>query len=367
MKKITLGACLIAFTLPVIAGNTLQLSSEQFNSLGVLLGKLTPVSQVPLLAAPAKVIIPSAHERIVSASQAGLMTELQVSVGDSVKKGEVLAHINSPDLVTLQSHYLKASSTLALAAATYQRDKKLLKEGVIANRREQETLSQYNAALLDVNEAKQILEIAGMSASEIQQLNTSHQLTSQFTLRAPITGVIMERMVTVGTRVDLLTPLFRLANLDELWLEIAIPQEKIGSIKLGDSVLIEPLAEHTGLHAEIKLLGQSVNPENQTLLAKAIIKGNMSSIRAGQRLNIQIIQTTATAAFNVPNTAIAQNEGQSFVFTRTKEGFSVTPITVVGKSSDTSIISGDFKGDEDIALKGAVALKANWLGLGGAE
>ncbi|MEQ1635098.1 MAG: efflux RND transporter periplasmic adaptor subunit [Methylococcales bacterium] len=355
--------CLMPMALPVMAANTVQISAEHFNNLGVVLGKLTPVKHVPLLSAPAKVVIPPAHEYVVSTSQAGLIAKLNASIGDNVKKGDLLAQINSPDLLALQGRYLKASSALNLASATYQRDKKLLKEGVIANRREQETLSFYNAAVLDVNEAKQLLEIAGMLKADIDQLSRTHQLTSQFNVRAPISGVILERMAVVGTRIDMLAPLYRLADLSELWLDIAIPQEKIGSIKIGDSVLIE----NTATRAEIRLLGQSVNPENQTLLARAVIKGGQPAVRAGQRINIQITQASEAGAFKVPNTAIAQNEGKAFVFTRTPEGFSVSPITVIGKLSDESIIQGDFKGDEEIALKGAVALKANWLGLGRAE
>jgi cobalt-zinc-cadmium efflux system membrane fusion protein len=354
---------LSAFALPVRAANTVPLSPEHFNNLGVVLGKLTPVRQVPLLSAPAKVVIPSAHEHMVSASQAGLITQLHASIGDNVKKGEVLAQINSPDLLALQGNYLKTLSTLDLASATHQRDKKLLQEGVIASRREQETFNYYNAAVLAANEAKQLLAIAGLSADEIRQLGKTHQLTSQFAIRAPIDGVILERMAAVGTRIELLTPLYRLANLAELWLEIAIPQEKIGRIKMGDSVLIDG----TAVRGEICLLGQSVNPDNQTLLARAVIKGEQSTVRTGQRITIQIVQPTASAAFKVPNTAIAQNEGKAFVFIRSPEGFTVTPVTVVGKLSDASIIQGDLKGDEEIALKGAVALKANWLGLGSAE
>lgn len=351
------------FCPPAIAGNTVQLSPEHINNLGVIMGKLVPASQVPVLYAPAKVVIPPTQEYIVSASQAGLITKLNAGIGDKVKKGEVLAQINSPALLTLQGQYLKAGSMLHLATATYNRDKKLLKEGVISSRREQETLSQYNAALLDANEAKQLLQIAGMPDSDINHLGSSQRLNSVLNVHAPISGTVIERMAVAGTRIDNLAPIYRIANLDELWLEINIPQERISNIKLGDQVLIE----NTAISAKISLLGQSVNPENQTLLARAIIKGTESTVRAGQKVNIQIIQPSDQAIFSIPNAAIAQNEGKSFIFIRTPSGFAVKQITVIGKQGEESIISGDFAGDEDIAIKGAVALKANWLGLGSAE
>jgi len=344
--------------------NTIQISQENLDTLGVKLGKLEPVTQFPVLSAPAKVVIPSSQEYIVSAAQAGFIEKLNAAIGDKVAKGQVLAELNSPDLLTLQREYLKADSAMQLAAAIYQRDKKLLEEGVIADRRWQETSSQYHSAVSETDEHKQLLGIAGMTVSEIERFGKTHRLTPQLNIRAPIAGVVMERLAVVGTHIDIMAPLYRIANLDELWLEIAIPQERVGSIKIGDRVLIE----NSDVSAKTTLLGQSVNPENQTILARAVVQThNLVSLRAGQRLNTRIIQPSDKAAFKVPNTAIAQNEGKAFIFIRMQQGFSVTPVTVVGKQGDESIISGELTGDEEIAVKGAVALKANWLGLGSDE
>ena len=344
--------------------NVIQISREIIDNLGVKLGKMESVTQIPVLSAPAKVVIPPTKEYIVSASQAGVIDKLNVAIGDKVAKGQVLAQINSSDLLTLQREYLKADSVQHTFLINYNRDKKLLEEGVIPDRRWQESSSQYSSAVSEVDEHRQLLEIAGMTTGEVAQLGKTHQLTRQLNVRAPIVGVVMERLAVAGTRIDMMAPLYRIANLDELWLEIAIPQERMGSIKIGDRVVID----NSEVSAKITLLGQSVNPENQTILARAVVDTqNIASLRPGQRLNSRIIQPSGKATFKIPNTAIAQNEGKAFIFIRNQQGFSVTPITVVGKQDDESIISGEFTGNEGIAVKGAVALKANWLGLGSDE
>ena len=263
----------------------------------------------------------------------------------------------------LQQQYLKASSDLQLSQNNYNRDKKMLEEGVIAERRWQETRSQHSTFVSAAHEARQLLAIAGMSEADIKQLSKTRRLNSALTVAAPISGVVLERMATTGQRIDNLAPLYRIANLDELWLEINIPQERIGSIQVGDQVAVD----NTDLSARISLLGQSVNPENQTLLARAVIKGAPLSIRPGQKITVQIIQPVENTAFQVPNAAIAQNEGKAFIFIRNEQGFRVTPVTVIGKQESDSIITGDLQGTEDIAMNGAVALKANWLGLGSEE
>jgi cobalt-zinc-cadmium efflux system membrane fusion protein len=170
-------------------------------------------------------------------------------------------------------------------------------------------------------------------------------------------------MVSTGSRVDNMTPLYRIANLDELWLEINIPQEHISDLNIGDRVLIE----NTGAEAEIKQLGQSVNPETQTVLAKALIKDNASAVRVGQKVTVQVIQENEAVTYKLPDVAIANHEGKAYIFIKTQEGFKVSQIKVVGKQLNVSVITGQLTGDERIAINNAVTLKANWLGLGSDE
>lgn len=337
------------------AEQTVQLTPAQMEKLGIVQGNLTRISEIPVLYAPATVLIPPNNEYVVSATQAGIISQLNAALGDEVKKGDLLAQINSPNLLSLQSNYLKAASALQLANSAYSRDKSLAKDGIIANRRVQETQSTFNAATLEVQESKRLLEIAGG--------NANGQLNSQLSIRSPISGVVIERMVSAGTRIDELTPLYRVANLQTLWLEIAIPQERVSEIKIGDLVAID----NTPLKAEISLIGQNVNLENQTVLARAVIKNAGKQIRAGQKLNVQISQSSSKNVFKVPNTAIAQNDGKAFIFLKNSNGFIVKPVLQISKKDDETIISGDLLGDETIALKGAGILKANWLGLGSSD
>ncbi len=343
--------------------NFITLSQQQIDIRGIKIGRLEPVSGVPLFTAPAKVTVPSSHKFIVSTTQAGLIVKMNASVGDKVAKGEVLGLINSPDLLTLQSNYLKAVGALKLASATYNRDKTLRKEGVVSGRGEQESFSRYNSSTIEVNQARQLLQIAGMPASEIKQLDSTGQLASQVSIRSPISGRVIERMAVSGTHADPLTPLYRVANLDELWLEINIPQERIGDIKVGDQVQVE----NGSAKAEIKLLSQSVNPENQTILAKAIVKDNPSTVRVGQKVTIQIFQTSGANTYKLPDVAIAHHEGKTYVFIRDKDGFKASQVTILGKQAGNSVVTGNLSGDEYIAINNASAIKATMLGLGNAE
>lgn len=350
-------------SMPLCAEQQINISDAQIYNLGIKLGKLETIKSVPLLDAPAIVSIPPAHEYVVSTSYAGWVSQINASVGDEVKKGQVLASIKSAELLALQQHHLSSINDLQLAKADFVRDQQLYKEGVIADRRWLQTKTSYNVFMAHFNETRQLLEISGVAEKDINILEKRRKLSSQLKIVAPISGVLLERNVTAGERIDALAPLFRVASLDTLWLDISVPQQHIAQVHIGDQVVIENL----GTTARIFLLAKNVDKQNQTILVRAEIIDTQDNIRLGQMVNVKISQSSAQPLFKVPNSALAQASGVTYLFARTASGFAAQPVRVVGREANDSIIRGDLPVGNEIAVKGAVALKANLLGLGGDE
>ncbi|MDZ4153990.1 efflux RND transporter periplasmic adaptor subunit [Methylicorpusculum sp.] len=339
------------------------ISQTQIQALGIKTGQLIPVQEIPLLQVAAKAIIPPNKENWVSAAQGGLITKIAVALGDKVSQGQLLAQINSPELLNLQRQYLKAGNELRLAESVFQRDKKMADSGIIANSRLQESRSRYDSLSAETNEARQLLRLTGMTEVAIKQLETTRQLNSLLNVVAPISGVVLENKTTTGSRVDNQTALFLIADLTELWLELSIPQEKINTIHLGDKVTITD----SEVTAKISLLGQSVNDQNQTITARAVIQAPQNEVRPGQSLQVNVIKVLEQPAIKLPNEAIAQHQDQAFIFIKNEQGFLVSPVQIIGKQESESFISSHLPAQSVVALSGAAALKANWLGLGDAD
>lgn len=362
MKKVMIAFIWLTST-AVFANEQINLSTTQLYNLGVKLGKPNAIKSVPLMDAPAKVSIPPANEFLVSTSQAGLVNRINVSIGDEVKKGQVLASIRSPELLALQRHHLKSINDLSLARTEYIRDKKLFKDGVIADRRWLQTKANYQVFNSHFNETRQLLEISGIAQSDINTLEKTHKMFSQLKIESPISGVVLQRMITAGERVDALAPLFRVANLEKLWLDISIPQQRIDHVHVGDAVLVDGM----DISAKVFLLGQNVDEANQTVLVRAVVETGKDAIRLGQTISARISQTSEYPMFKVSNSALAKFKGKSYIFVRNKKGFAVKLVQVLGRQEQESIIAGDIQADSEIAIRGAVALKANFLGLGDDE
>lgn len=340
--------------------NNISMTKMQLYNLGVKTEQLKEISQIPLLQVSAEVVVPPRQEFIISAPQLGLVNKLFVAIGDEVEKLQILATIKSPELLTLQRQFLKTNGVKQLAWAAYKRDKQLFKEGVIADRQWQASRALYAARLVEEDEAEQLLVIAGMSGKEIEQLAASHQLNSQLNIYSPVKGVVLERMVKMGERLTMFTPLYRIANLEQLWLYIDVPQANIDGVQQGNRVVIE----NTEMTATISLIGKNVNKQMQTVLVRAVIDSQQTNLRVGQRINVKIAQSSSEKVFIVPEAAIVNNKRQPYIFVRNEAGVRPTSIHIIGEQEGGMIVTGGevLSGDVNIVVRGAIALKAAWLG-----
>lgn len=338
------------------------MTASQQQSLGV---SVTPISKNSVFSSrhfPAEIVVPVGQERVVSAPQSGLLDQLHIAAGQTVKKGQVIAHIISPDLLNLQKDYLQAQTQKKLAAKSLARDAELLKDGIIPQRRYLETESMHEETSAALAQRKQALNLAGMSDGAISKLNPSSGMSSGITLTAPMDGQVLEQMVTTGQRVDMAMPLYRIANLNPLWLEIHAPLEGLPFVKAGMPVSVPKLQASGKLIAVIR----SVNKADQTLHLRAEITKGAEKLSPGQFVEAEIsLGGGQLGQYSVPKSALARQGAEAVVFVQTQTGFKPVKVKVISEQGDDAIVDADFKGSEKIAVTGISAIKGTWLGLGG--
>jgi cobalt-zinc-cadmium efflux system membrane fusion protein len=359
-RLLIVASVLVSFS---IHATPIKLTHEQIQNLGIKVGALQRITSVPLFDASARVIIPPNHDYIVSTLYSGLIQQIKVIEGEKVKKGQVLAVINSPELLKLEQQHLKSVSDLQLSKAEFLRNKQLFKEGIIANRLWLKTKMNHQIYQSYVDGTRQLLMAAGLSKRQIKILQNKYKISNQLRIRSPISGVVLDRKIKVGQKADALSPLFRVADLSQLWLDINIPQQRVHELNLGDRMTLLG----GDIDAKIFLLGKNVDVETQTVLARAAIEGKSGDLRAGQVLSVKINKVNDTPMYQIPNTALIKSKGINYIFIKTDTGFTAQVVEVFSKHAQKLIIFGQLNNTDVIALNGAVVLKANLLGLGGAE
>lgn len=366
MKKSSCLLGLIALSIAQLTwgATEIKLSNKQIESLGITTLALPKKQSGEVSGLPSQVIVPSNQLLVISTPLAALIEQTLVGVGDNVKKGQPIARLQSPALAEAQRGLLQATVQSQLAKENLSRDESLWKDGIIAESRYRISKGAATEAQAILAERKQMLRLSGMSDTAIGQLQSGNNLSSVLTINSPIDGVVLEKSASAGQRLDAAIPLFKIAKLNPLELEIQAPLTMTAGLKVGAAISIP------ALHASGKLtaIGRSLTGTNQTILLRATITQGTENLRPNQMVEANI-STTGKGVFQweVPKESIARISGKAFVFVAIPTGFRPQPVEVLDEGAQSSVISGALKGDEKIALRGVSALKSSTMGLGGGE
>jgi RND family efflux transporter MFP subunit len=346
----------------VSAADAVPITAAQQRTLNIVVAPLGTAAGLTSHRMPGEIVVPVGQERVVSVPQPGLIDALYVAAGQSVKQGQALAHISSPELVAMQRDYLQALTQSRVARNTADRDAELYKDGIIAERRHIASQSAHEESSALLAQRRQALKLAGMGDAAIARLESKQELTSGFTLSAPISGEVLESMVTAGQRVDASMPLMRIGRLSPLWLEIHAPVESLSAVRKGESVRIP------SVNAEGRIIAivRNINKEDQTMHIRAEITRNAEQLSPGQFVEAELLASAGGGkSYTVPRNAVVRNGGNSYVFVQTAQGFAPRKVSVLSEQPQQSVIAGDWAGNERIAVSGTAAIKSAWLGSGG--
>ncbi len=342
---------------PLLAADLIPMSQQQRQAMGIRTAPVALATESWSVAYPAQVQVPTAQLRVVSTPLSGLLESLLVAEGDAVKKGQKLAFILSPELLSLQRSYLQALSRLDLARSDWERDRQLLEEGIIAERRYQTTHAHYVQVRTEVEQGRQTLQLAGMDRDALKRLAEERQLSGTLTVRSPLDGVVLERLATPGQRLNALDPLYRIGRLQPLWLEIHVPLDHLSQIDVGSTVrVMKPRVD-----GKVITIGRMVHGADQGVLVRAEVTEGAERLHPGQYVEVELATGRAARNYRIPLGALVRQGAKTWVFVARASGFLVVPVVIHAEESDSVVVSADLKPGDQVVMSGTAALKAAWL------
>jgi membrane fusion protein, heavy metal efflux system len=370
-RSLALAAALLLASGPAAAGleDPVSLTAEQRAAFGIEVAEPQPADRVLSRRYPGQVTVPVRQSHVVSAPLDGTLASLLVAEGEAVEAGQPLARMQSPGLVETQGALLEALSKLNLARSELDRDRALFAEGLAPKRRLEASQAQFNELATTVDQWSQRLLLSGMPEHAIEDIKRDRRLSGTLELRSPIAGVVLEQMVSTGQAVAAATPLFRIARLTPLWLEIHVPLDALAGLLPGAQVVL-PREEIRG---RILTVGRQVHGEDQGVLVRAEVTEGTDRLRPGQFVEVQVSHAAGTAgepageagaatAWRVPAAAVVRHAGGAYLFAERGGGFVAVPVELLSQEEHTAVVSGPLIAKERIAVTGIVALKAAWLG-----
>lgn len=207
------------------------------------------------------IIEPSKTVEVRAASE-GLIEKIWVDRGDMVKAGQVLVTLDSgieraaTDAAryrsTMQGRIRTGETRVEFSTAKYHRREKLADQSFISLHDRDEALTEKRLAESELVEAKDDRRLA-----EIEYRRLSEQLRLR-TIKSPVDGVVVDRMLNSGELADnrdLRKPILKLADIGTLFVEVLMPNEAFGKLKVGQTVEVLPEAPVGGRYtATLKVI-----------------------------------------------------------------------------------------------------------------
>ncbi|GJE45396.1 efflux RND transporter periplasmic adaptor subunit [Methylobacterium soli] len=369
------------------AEGVITLTPQQIESAGI---RVAPVSAGVLsrrLVVPG-VVTPDA-ERVarVAAKVVGTVAELRKRLGESVRKGDVVAVIDSREVADAKNDYIAALVGLDLQEMLFARDHALWDRKISAEQQFLRARTSLVEAQLKVNLARQKLSALGVPEAEVAALaetpttklaagEDEHMAglrrapldgLQRYNLRAPISGQIIERRVDLGAPVNdegQEKEIYTIADLSQVWVELAVPVSDLGAIAEGQSVALTRSGSATATPGRIVFVSPMLDPQTRAAKVIAVIANPDLAWRPGSFATVEVAVGAEAARVRVPREAIQTVEGESVVFVRRPDGFAKRVVSLgQGDREAVAIVSGLMPG-EVVAIAGSFILKAE---LGKAE
>ncbi len=293
-----------------VAGNTVELSPQQYKAIGIELGSVEQKNLSATLKTTGFLKVPPQNKANISAPIGGMVQNILVHEGEYVQKGQPVLSIMNPEFVKMQQEYLIAKEQLTYAAADFTRQKELSEQQVASQKIYQQVTADFNSLKAKVNSLQQQLAILHINTASL----TAENISAVVSLRSPISGSISHIDINIGSNVESSRPLMDVVDNKQLHVDLFVFEQDLPKIKEGQQVDLTLInMPGTNYTATIFAVGNAFENETKTIPVHAEITGNKEGLIEGMNVTA-FINTERRLMPAVPSTSIINNGGNDFIF-----------------------------------------------------
>ncbi len=318
-----------------------QLSQEALQSSGIEIMTAGPARIKALLELPGEIKLDQNRLAHVVPRFAGVVTVVHKNLGDRVRRGEVIAIVDSLELAETKGQYIESVHRLELAQTSFIREQGLWRNKISP---EQDYLSSRHAleeAEITKQIAAQKLLALGLSHADLATLSIEpegtvrlhrlrtpfrEQMLTRYEIRAPLDGVVIEKHLVLGEAIKGDTAIFMIADLSTVWGEFNVYAKDLNAVRLGQEVTVRSEVLAIEATATVSYLGPLVGEETRTARAHVHIPNPDGRWRPGLFVTVEVVQEERRVPVAVAAEAIQTYRDWKVVFGRFGEFFEVRPV-----------------------------------------
>ncbi|WP_068858588.1 efflux RND transporter periplasmic adaptor subunit [Perlucidibaca aquatica] len=335
----------------------IKLTDEQLVANGLRIETAALGNFASGLSLPGQLVLNTDREARVLSPITGMVRSAPIQIGAQIKAGTVLAVIESPQLSDVAARYLAAKERQVMAQSSFAREESLWQKKISAEQDYLAARRELNDARIETQSALQSLLALGMSEHDAKALKPGGRLAS-YALRAPISGTVLSKDLTLGEAVTSDKPLFRLADLSTLWIDLAVPVTDLPKIRAGQTVVV---TDKAGMSSQGRVI--FVQPEldeaSRSGSVRVQIDNSQGLWRSGQFVQAQIQTGAVSQTLSVPLSAIQMLENQPTIFVADKDGLEPRTVVLGRRSGDRQGVISGLKVGERYASGNVFVLKAD--------
>lgn len=288
-----------------------HLTELKFNSLGIKVDTLPTRPLSDVVEATGQLEVSPQYEATVTAILGANVTSIEVIEGDEVRKGQTLAYLSHPNLTRLQTDYMTAYSRMQNLEQEFNRQQRLYEEEVGSGKLFQQAQADYRVVQAEVKGMESQLRRLNLNVASIREGN----IIENIPVVSPIEGTVVNVGVQTGQYVDPQTEMFEVINVDYVHADLMVFAKDVYKVKEGQKVmlLMESIPGKT-YTAEIFSVGKKFEENPRAVHVHAEINENTDALVPGMYINGRIITGDGTEVTALPEEAIIEEEGKSYIF-----------------------------------------------------
>ncbi len=292
---------------------------------------------------PAKITVNELRQAVIVAKAPGIVTKVNKNIGDPVEVDESLAVLESKEMAEAKAAYITALKREALAAQTLKAEEALKEKKISSEQDYLRTVLAAEEAHINLEVAEQHLNLLGMNTNDVKQLK-QEGLSGLccYQIKSPVKGAIIEKNITIGSLVSSEQEVYKIADLDTVWVELGIYSNNLYNIKPGHKIFLSPLKDdHPTAQAEITYISPIIDEHTRTATAIALLSNTTRDWYPGAFVRAEVVSEEAPVPIAVLKEAIQEIDEKNFLFIQHPEGFEKREVKIGRSDSNyVEILSG---------------------------